>query len=431
MTDSDTSPGTGTDTVRITTLDNGLRVISDEMTSVETASAGVWVEAGARFESPKLNGVSHMLEHMTFKGTRKRSAQAIAEEIEDVGGHINAYTSRENTAYYAKVLKDDLGLAIDVVADLVQNAVLDEEELERERGVILQEINQAQDTPDDVIFDLFQDACYPDQALGRPVLGTLDGISQMPRGDILGFMNDHYRTEGMVLSAAGNFTHDQLLDLAHTHFPDATSAGPGDTQGLAKYVGGDIRESRDIEQVHLLMGFEGFSYKDDDFYAASVLSMLFGGGMSSRLFQEVREKRGLVYSVYSFITAYADAGVFGIYAGTGDKDVAELIPVVCDEIGKLDQNVGAEELNRAKAQLKSSILMSLESTSSRAEQLARQLMIFGRPIPAAEAVAKIEAVDADTIKRVSARIFQGTPTIAALGPIGNVEAFDKIEARLN
>lgn len=427
-----TNPVTETtsDTVRITTLDNGLRIISDEMPSVETASAGVWIEAGARFETPKLNGVSHMLEHMTFKGTRKRSAQAIAEEIEDVGGHINAYTSRENTAYYAKVLKDDLGLAVDVVADLVQNAILDQEELERERGVILQEINQAQDTPDDVIFDLFQDACFPNQALGRPVLGTLDGIRDMPRTDIMDYMNNHYRPTGMVLSAAGKFEHDQLIDLANQNFTQSTAKSTGDEQGLAAYVGGDIRETRDIEQVHLLMGFESFSYTDDDFYAASILSMLFGGGMSSRLFQEVREKRGLVYSVYSFITAYADTGVFGIYAGTGEKDVAELIPVVCDEIGKLNQRVNAEELNRAKAQLKSSVLMSLESTSSRAEQLARQLMIFGRPVPTDEAVAKIEAVDAAAIQAVAARIFQGTPTIAALGPISQVEDFDAIQKRL-
>lgn len=420
-----------TESVRITTLENGLSIISDEMNSVETASAGVWVEAGARFEAQKVNGVSHMLEHMTFKGTRKRSAQAIAEEIEDVGGHINAYTSRENTAYYAKVLKDDLGLAVDVVADLVQNATLDADELERERGVILQEINQANDTPDDVIFDLFQDACFPNQALGRPVLGTLDGVSQMPREDILGYMIDHYRPGSMVLSAAGNLEHDRLVDLAGQHFSQDTTKSAGDQQGEAHYVGGDIRETRDIEQVHLLLGFNSFSYIDDDFYAASVLSMLFGGGMSSRLFQEVREKRGLVYSIYSFITAYADTGVFGIYAGTGEKDVAELIPVVCDEIGKLDQGIGAEELNRAKAQLKSSILMSLESTSSRAEQLARQLMIFGRPIPAEEAVAKIEAVDDATIKRVAARIFQGVPTVAALGPISQVEDFEKIQARLN
>ena len=418
------------DTVRITRLDNGLNVISEEMASVETASAGVWVEAGARNETPKMNGVSHMLEHMTFKGTRKRSALAIAEEVENVGGHINAYTSRENTAYYAKVLKEDLGLAVDVVADLVQNAVLDEEELERERGVILQEINQAQDTPDDVVFDLFQEACFPDQALGRPVLGPADGVRDMARGDIMDYMVEHYRPQGMVLSAAGKFSHDQLLDLAHEHFPGGT-AGRGAVHPPATYVGGDIRENRDIEQVHLLLGFEGLHYTDDDFYAASVMSMVLGGGMSSRLFQEVREKRGLVYSVYSFLSAYADTGVFAIYAGTGKKEPAELIPVVCDEIGKITGAIGEEELARAKAQLKSSLLMSLESTSSRAEQLARQLMIFGRPIPTAESVAKIEAVDEAAIQAVAKRIFTTAPTLAALGPIGGVENFDKVKARLN
>lgn len=418
------------DAVRITRLDNGLSIISEEMTSVETASAGVWVEAGARNETSKMNGVSHMLEHMTFKGTRKRSAQAIAEEVENVGGHINAYTSRENTAYYAKVLKEDLGLAVDVVADLVQNAVLDAEELERERGVILQEIHQAQDTPDDVVFDMFQQANFPDQPLGRPVLGPADGVRDMARDDIIGYMHEHYRPQGMVLSAAGKFGHDQLVDLAHAHFPGGAD-GRGAEHSPATYVGGDIRESRDIEQVHLLLGFEGLHYTDDDFYAASVMSMVLGGGMSSRLFQEVREKRGLVYSVYSFLSAYADTGVFAIYAGTGEKDVAEVIPVVCDEIGKITGSIAEEELARAKAQLKSSILMSLESTSSRAEQLARQLMIFGRPLPTEESVAKIEAVDEAAIRRVAKRIFASEPTLASLGPIGKVEDFETVKARLN
>lgn len=416
--------------VKITTLDNGLNIITDEMPSVETASAGVWVEAGARNETPKLNGVSHMLEHMTFKGTKKRSAQAFAEEIEDVGGHINAYTSRESTAYYAKVLKEDLGLAVDMVSDLVLNATLDSEELERERGVILQEINQAQDTPDDVIFDLFQDACFPNQPLGRPVLGTFDGISNMPRGDVLDFMKGHYCPDAMVMAAAGNFEHDRLVDMAAREFTHAPTQTSQRVEEKARYVGGDIREQRDIEQVQLLMGFEAYNYTDDDFYAASVMSMLFGGGMSSRLFQEVREKRGLAYSVYSFITAYADTGVLGIYAGTGEKEVAELLPVVCDEIGKLTDLVDEKELIRAKAQLKSSVLMSLESTSSRAEQLARQMMIFGRAIPVSEAVAKIEAVDAAAIKRVSDEMFSSPPTLASLGPIGKVEDYDTFKARL-
>ena len=417
------------DGVSVTNLTNGLTIVSDVRDNVETASAGVWIEAGARFETPKLNGVSHMLEHMTFKGTRKRSAQAIAEEIEDVGGHLNAYTSRENTAYYAKVLKDDLALAVDMVADLVLNATLDQTELERERGVIIQEIFQAQDTPDDVIFDLFQEACFPGQALGKPILGLAEGVRAMPRDDIIGYMGEHYRPGGMVLSASGNFSHDRLVELADTHF-DGTAAGRGQTYLEAHYEGGDIREARDIEQVHLMLGFEGVTYTDDDFYAASVLSTLMGGGMSSRLFQEVREKRGLAYSVYSYLSAYADTGVFGIYAGTGEKEAGELLPVVCDEIAKIGNGVSEGELTRAKAQIKSSVLMSLESTSARAEQLARQMMVFGRPIPTAETVEKIDAVDEADIKRIAGRIFTSAPTLAALGPIGNVERLDQIKARL-
>ncbi|MBF0249851.1 MAG: insulinase family protein [Alphaproteobacteria bacterium] len=401
------------------------------MRHVETVSAGVWIEAGARFETPEMNGVSHMLEHMTFKGTRTRSAQRIAEEIEDVGGHINAYTSRENTAYYAKMLKNDLGLAVDMVADLVQNAVLDPEELERERSVILQEIHQAHDTPDDAVFDLFQEACYPRQPLGRPVLGTHDGISAMPRADILGYMTDQYRPDAMVLAAAGNLSHDQVLDLAGRHFPSRPPRA-ADTPEPARYAGGEAREARDIEQAHLLLGFEGVNYHDDDFYAASVFSTLFGGGMSSRLFQEVREKRGLVYSVYSFLSSYSDSGLFAIYAGTGEDEVRELIPVVCEEIGKIAGGgpVSAEELNRAKAQLKASIFMGLESTSSRAEQLARQMKIFGRPIPTQESVDKIDAVDEAAISRAAMRIFKSPPTLAALGAIDRVEDFETFRARL-
>jgi len=418
-----------TNTVRITQLDNGLRIISDEMSRVETASAGIWIEAGSRHETKKMNGVSHMLEHMTFKGTKRRSAQAIAEEVENVGGHMNAYTSRENTAYFAKVLKEDLGLAVDVVADLVQNAVLDPQELERERGVIIQEINQTQDTPDDVVFDLFQEACFTDQALGRTVLGPAESVRDMSRDDILKYMHDHYQAQAMVLSAAGNFEHDQLVDLANQNFSHIKS-GTGQSYTPGTYIGGDRRETRDIEQVHLMLGFEGLTYGDDDFYAASVMSMILGGGMSSRLFQEVREKRGLVYSIYSFVSAYDDTGVFGIYAGTDDKDVKELIPLVCDEVGKITHSIEDQELLRAKAQMKASVLMSLESTSSRAEQMARQLMVFGRPIPTEESVARIEAIDSKAIYRVAKRIFSSTPSLAALGPIGNVEDYDRVKSRL-
>ncbi len=422
--------------VKTATLDNGLRIVTAEMKSVETVSAGIWVEAGGRFEAQALGGVSHMLEHMTFKGTKKRSALAIAEEIEAVGGHLNAYTSRENTAYYAKTLKEDLELAIDITADLEQHATLDAEELERERGVILQEINQAQDTPDDVVYDLFQGAAYPDQPLGRPILGTFDGVSAMGRDAIHDYMDAHYRAPAMVLAATGNLKHDHVVELATKAFTNpgaGADKGPAQTSShpAAKYHGGETREKRDIEQVHLVLGFEGFDYMDADYYAANVLSGIFGGGMSSRLFQEVREKRGLVYSVYSFFSPYADSGLFGVYAGTGEKEVEELMPVICDEIGKLTLGIGTDEIQRAKAQMKASVLMGLESTSGRAEQLARQMLVYGRPIGISEVVEKIEAVTEQDLTRVAKRFFASAPTMAALGPIEKVETLDSVKARLN
>lgn len=415
--------------VNITTLDNGLKVVTNAMASVESTSAGIWVEAGARFEAPSVGGVSHVLEHMTFKGTHKRTAQSLAEEIEAVGGQINAYTSRENTAYYAKTLKEDLGLAIDIVSDLVINATLDGEEFERERGVILQEIHQANDTPDEVVYDLFQIAAYPDQPLGRPVLGYHDGISTMERSSMEDYMAEHYRSGGMVLAAAGKLNHDEVVDMAAEHFATAPT-GKGKTHPVAKYAGGELREMRDIEQVHVVLGFEGFDYMDDDFYAAGILSGLFGGGMSSRLFQEVREKRGLVYSVYSFFSPYADSGLFGVYAGTGEKEVTELIPVITDELSKLTNKIDEEEIDRAKAQIKSSLLMSLENTSSRAEQLARQVSVYDRVIPIEEAVKKIQSVSEEDLIRVAKRFLASPLTLAAVGPIGNLESFDKIKARL-
>ena len=419
----------GTDGIRVTCLDNGLRVVSDPMSTVETVSVGVWVEVGTRHEHPRINGVSHLLEHMAFKGTARRDARAIAEEIEAVGGHLNAYTAREHTAYFAKVLKEDTGLAVDIIGDILQNARLDPEELERERAVIIQEIHQAHDTPDDIIFDFFQETAYPDQSLGRPVLGSAELVRDMSRDTIIAYLRENYCASRMILSAAGNIEHDTLVELAGNAFDGLACEGTM-VDDPARYVGGDFREHRDLEQVHLLLGFDGVPFRDPDFYALSIFSTLFGGGMSSRLFQEVREKRGLVYSVYSFPSCYVDGGLFGIYTNTGEDEVAELVPLVCEEIGKARNEIGDDEVARARAQLKASILMSLESTSARCEQLARQMMVFGRPIPVAEVVANIEAVDADAVRRTARRVTAGRPVIAALGPIDHLESFDAISRRL-
>lgn len=415
--------------VKVTTLKNGLRVLTDPMQTVESVSLGLWVDAGTRHEPAQVNGISHLLEHMAFKGTERRSARAIAEEMDNVGGHLNAYTARDHTAYYAKVLKEDSALALDILSDILQNSTMDAEELAREQAVVVQEINQSIDTPDDIIFDHFQSTAFPDQPLGRPVLGTEDLVRAMSRDTVKGYMSSHYAASRMVLSAAGAIDHDQLVDSAEAAF--ATLAASAEAQPeAARYVGGEYREERDIEQVNLVLGYGGVSYDDPDYYAISVLSTLLGGGMSSRLFQEIREKRGLVYSIYSFASSYSDGGLFGIYAGTGEDEVEELVPVLCDEVVKVCGGVDGDEMRRARAQLKASILMSLESTSSRCEQLARQVLVYGRPITTQEVVDRIEAIDADAIARVARRLFAQVPTIAAIGPLAKLEDHQSMVARL-
>lgn len=415
-------------TIQITELQNGLRVATDTMDTVETVTLGAWVETGSRDEPAELNGVSHFLEHMVFKGTERRSARSIAEEIEAVGGHINAYTSRENTAFYAKVLKDDVALAVDLVSDIMMHATMDPIELEREKSVICQEIHQAHDTPDDVVFDLFQEVAFPDQPLGRPVLGTETVVRGFTRDDIQNYLKTGYTAPDTVFCAAGNVDHNALV----TMIGDAFSALPSSQRNgrsKASYVGGDQLMQRDLEQLHFVLGFDGIGYKDDDFYAASIFSTLFGGGMSSRLFQEVREERGLAYSIYSFLSCYEDAGLFGIYAGTSADETDELIPVIAAEAAKVIDNVDEAEITRARAQLKASILMARESTSSRAEQLARQMILFGRNLSVEEIVEKVEAVDQQAVRSVATRLFSGLPTVTAVGPTACMEPFETLAKR--
>jgi predicted Zn-dependent peptidase len=416
-------------TVRVTTLPSGLRVATDTMPGVESATVGIWTSCGARNETEAENGVAHLLEHMLFKGTECRSAQAIAEEIEAVGGQMNAYTARENTAYYARVLKEDVPLAVDIIADLLQNSVFDNEELARERQVVLQEIGQANDTPDDVVFDHFQAAAYPGQPIGRPVLGTPETVGRMSRLALTNYLHAHYAPSELVLVAAGAVDHDRLVDQAALMF-DSLPASTPPISPSAKYAGGDFREDQDLEQLHVVLGFEGAAMADPEYYAQSVLSTLLGGGMSSRLFQEIREKRGLVYSIYTFASAYRDGGIFGIYAGTGPEEIVELVPVVCDQLRAIADEVTDVEIRRAAAQIKAGLLMGMESSMSRAEQLGQHLLVFGRPIPPSEIIARIDAVDREAVRQ-AAGLFTAPPTIAALGPVGKLEPFDRIARRLS
>jgi len=415
--------------VRVTTLPNGLRVATDTMPDVQTVSLGCWVGVGTRNEAASVNGVAHLVEHMLFKGTKRRSAFRISEEIENVGGQLNAYTTREHTAYYAKVLHEDTELALDIIADMLQHSVLDEDELARERTVVLQEIGQAADTPDDIIFDHFQTTAYPDQAIGRPVLGSAEIVGSLPRGALADYLAQHYAGPSVVLAAAGRIEHDRLVALASKAFAGLPSTPLPEVEP-ARYRGGDFREERDLEQMHLVLGFDGVGVHDPDFYAHSVLSTLLGGGMSSRLFQEVREKRGLVYSIYTFTGGYRDGGLFGVYAGTGEEEVSELLPVVCEELVKVGQDISEDELARARAQMKAGTLMAMESTMSRCEQLGQQLLVYGRPIPVEEIVTRINAVDRDAVMRAARRLRQSRPTVAALGPTQRLEDYERIRARL-
>ena len=415
--------------IRITTLANGLRVATDYVPTVESVSLGVWVGAGTRFEAADVNGVAHMLEHMLFKGTGRRSAREIAEHVEAVGGHMNAYTSRESTAYYVRILKDDVALAVDVLADILQHSLFDPDELRRERTVILQEIAQVHDTPDDLIFDNYQSVAFAGQALGRPVLGDAAIVRDLPRTAILDYLGAHYRADTMLLVAAGNIEHDALVALAEAKF-GALTARSAPTPLAATYVGGELRDERDLEQVHLALGFRGVSLVDPDFHAVSVMSNLLGGGMSSRLFQEIREKRGLAYSIDTFVSCYTDNGLFGIYAGTSEADVAELVPVLCEEIARLADTVSEDEVARARAQLRAGVLMALESTSSRCEQVAQHLLFYGRVIPVEEIVARVDAVTPADVARLARRVFSSPPTLAAVGPLARLEPLDMLGRRI-
>lgn len=415
--------------VRLTRLPNGLTIVSETMPRVETVSIGAYVHAGTRDETAAENGASHFLEHMAFKGTSRRDAASIAREIENVGGHLNAYTAREQTAYYAKVLKEDMPLAADIIGDILTHSTFVPEELERERGVILQEIGQANDTPDDIVFDHFQATAFPDQPMGRPTLGTEAVIGAMPREVLTGYMRRHYGPSRMVVAAAGALEHEALVSLVERHFADLPVVTPTASE-VARYGGGEFREERELDQVHVVLGFEGPAVATAMHYPTMLLSTLLGGGMSSRLFQEIRERRGLVYSIYSFAQPFRDGGLFALYAGTGEEQAAELVPVALEELRRVQHDVTEEELARAKAQLRASVLMSLESTGSRCEQLARQIQVHGRVIPAEETKAKIAAVTVEQVQQAAAMIFRSRPTLAALGPAGKVPGLPAIAEKL-
>lgn len=408
--------------VEITKLPNGLTIVTDPMPQLASAAVGVWVDCGARHETKPVMGVSHMLEHMAFKGTERRSARGIAEEIEAVGGYLNAYTSREQTAFHARTLKADVPLAIDILADILTHPAFEQGELERERQVVLQEIGQAHDTPDDIVFDYLQSAVYPNQAMGWPILGDEETVSAFTRDDLKTYMGANYRTGGMTFIASGAVRHAEMVELVAKHFADVP-LGAAPVGQRARYAGTDKRVVEDLEQVHVTYAFPGVASADDDIIAAQVYVTALGGGMSSRLFQEAREKRGLCYSVYAFAHAFRDAGIIGVYAGTGETEAGEISAVVAGEMASLAETANETEVSRAKAQLKSSLLMGLERPSARAEQIASQLLAYGRVLSIEELTERLDAVDAATVRRFGQRVMvSAQPAMAAVGPLGKLES---------
>jgi predicted Zn-dependent peptidase len=401
---------------QLTTLSNGLRVVTEHMPGLQSAAVGLWVLAGGRHEREAQNGIAHFLEHMAFKGTTKRTALQIAEEIEDVGGYINAYTSKETTAYYARVLSADVGLALDVIADIVLNPAFAEADVETERHVILQEIGQALDTPDDIVFDWLQEAAYPGQPFGRTILGRAEKVAAFTADDFRAFVSERYGPDQMILSAAGGVDHDALVAqaeglLGHLKPLGASAMDP------ARFAGTERREVKDLEQVHFALALEGPGYRDPRVHAAQVYAMAIGGGMSSRLFQKIREERGLCYSIFAQAGAYEDTGSITVYAGTSKEEIGDLTTLTVEELKRSAADMSEAEVARARAQLKAGMLMGLESPSSRAERLARMVAIWGRVPEVSEAVEKIDSVTVADVRTYAESLCAGGTALALYGPV--------------
>ncbi len=418
--------------VECTRLPSGLTVVTENMPHLESVALGTWIKSGSRNETEAEHGIAHLLEHMAFKGTNQRTARQIAEEIENVGGEVNAATSTETTSYYARVLKDNVPLAVDILADILTDSVFDEEELEREKHVILQEIGAADDTPDDVVFDRFSEQAYRGQTIGRSILGTPETVQSFTSGQIRNYLSRNYTTDRMFVVAAGKVDHDTFVKQVEQRFaslPTTPSSTP--VMDAARYTGGESRVERDLMDTQVLLGFEGKAYHMRDFYCSQILANILGGGMSSRLFQEVREIRGLCYSVYAFHWGFSDTGIFGIHAATGGENLPELVPVIIEELRKASEHIDGQEIERSRAQIRAQLLMGQESPAARAGQIARQMMLYGRTIPNQEMMERIAGITTQRLTDLAGRLFFDTaPTLSAIGPVDQLVSLNEIAGAL-
>lgn len=422
-------PGDNDRMIKITTLDNGLRIATDSMAEAESTVVGAWVGVGTRHEPWRANGVAHLVEHMMFKGTAKRSAYAISAAIEKNGGSMNAHTTREETAYYARTLPEDMPLALDVIADMLQHSRFAPKELEREKKVIIQEIGRDLDSPEDTVFEQMSQLALPKQKLGRSILGSSKVIADLPRTEVTDYVDRHYKAGNMIVVAAGRVDHDEFVRLAKSHFARLPK-GKKPQAEPAKIASGAKLVTKEIEQLHIILGFAGPGYKHKSIFATQLLSVLLGGSSSSRLFQKVREQRGLVYTVSAGHMAFAEAGLFQIYAGTDPQRAAELMPVICAEMVDVTKNIKRGELERAKAQLRADMLMGKESVMRRAEILGHQLLAYDRTVPAEEILRKLMAVTVEDVQIQAQKLLKKKPLLSALGPLDTLESYEKIAKRL-
>jgi predicted Zn-dependent peptidase len=394
---------------------HGLRVATCETPGVETVAVALHAETGARFETAAHNGLAHLFEHMVFKGTTTRSARAIAEQIEDVGGNLNAWTSRDTTVFHARLLARDLPLGVDVIADLVTHPRFDEGDLEREKDVVLQELGEARDTPDDIVFDHLQEAAFPGQALGRSILGSEESLARLTSADLRDWQARHYTPERLTLVVAGKVDHDAVMRLAEAAFPASGAAAAPLSPEQAVFAPGQFNDPRRFEQAQLTSGYAAPGHYDPGHDAAALFTLAAGGGMSSRLFQEVREARGLAYSISAATTPYADGGLMSVHAATARKDAAQARDLIDRVLAETAAGLEQAELDRAKAQAIASLLMALESPQGQGDYLGRQLLVHGRFVPASEVVARIEAVTVDAARAAGRALLATIPARAEIG----------------
>jgi predicted Zn-dependent peptidase len=409
--------------IQITALSNGIKVITESMSHVRSVSVGVWLSSGSRRETAEQNGISHFIEHMLFKGTLNRSAEEIARSVDSIGGNLDAFTAKEMVCYNTKVLDDHLPVAMDVLGDLVLNPLFQTEDIEKEKGVILEEIKMEADSPDYLVHEIFSSNFWKDHPLGKPILGTRETVKRFDRGMVRAYYDSIYTPANLLITAAGNLAHERLVDLARERFENLPRVdGPPPDTAPATHSRISLRTKKELEQVHVCLGVPSFPIPHEDRFICYVLNTMLGGGMSSRLFQNIRERQGLAYAVFSELNPYSDTGCLSIYAGTSLESAKRVVESVLKEFTDLKENIApAEEVRRAKDHLKGSLMLSLESTSSRMSNLARQEMHFGRFFTLDELAESIEAVTAEDVQRVARTFFNQKQV--ALTVLGNLDGF--------